>query len=241
MSAPWPGRPTPPTARSSPLIECNNEEAKQENANKNPVVNSVQRDYMAGEVSKDITQRLLLPRHRGGPQGGHHPLPRHGLLRPAHAQLRSGQPGGHAPKRHRHLGYPHRKAPQLFHRLQHRHPDHRPGGLQPVRRPVHLPGPPGPFVQVSREKIRGQVLAEIAAVGGTPSEEVLSGIVEKRLREEIRRGVQTIQYQVVTLMTTNGQAPSSPCSCTWARWTIPRPSGIWPSSSRRPWYSAMRA
>ena len=64
-----------------------------------------------------------------------------------------------------------------------------------------------PFVQVSREKIRGQVLAEIAAVGGTPSEEVLSGIVEKRLREEIRRGVQTIQYQVVTLMTTNGQAP----------------------------------
>ena len=85
------------------LIECQNEEVKQENANKNPVVNSVQRDYMAGEVSKDITQRLLLPpRHRGGPQGGHHPLPRCRLLRPAHAQLRPRQSGRYAAERHGH-------------------------------------------------------------------------------------------------------------------------------------------
>ena len=91
-------------------------------------------------------------RHRGGSPGGHHPLPRLRLLRPAHAQLRSGEPGGHAAKRHRHHRHSHRAAPQLLHRLQHRHPDHRPGGLQPVRRPVHLPGPSGPLCGREPEK-----------------------------------------------------------------------------------------
>ena len=112
------------------LIECNNEEAKQENSNKNPVVNSTQRDYMAGEVSQGHHQpHSAAPGDRGGPRGGHHPLPRHGLLCPAYAQLRPGESGGYAAKRHRHHRYPHRAAPQLRHRLQHRHPDHRPGGL----------------------------------------------------------------------------------------------------------------
>ncbi len=90
------------------LIECNNEEAKQENSNKNPVVNSTQRDYMAGEVSQDITNRILLPQDivEAHNEGIIH-FPRHRLFRPAHAQLRSGEPGGHAAERH---GY-------------HRHPD----------------------------------------------------------------------------------------------------------------------
>ena len=128
------------------LIESNNEEVKQENSNKDPKVNAVQRDYMAGEVSKDITRRILLPQeiveaHQQGIIHFHDMR----LLRPAHAQLRPGESGGHAAKRHRHLGHHDRKAPLLLHRLQHRHPDHRTGGLQPVRRAVHQPGPPGPL------------------------------------------------------------------------------------------------
>ena len=84
------------------LIECNNEEVKQENSNKNPTVNSVQRDYMAGEVSKDLDPAsAAAPRHRGGGQAGHHPFPRLRLFRTAHAQLRSGQSGGYAAERHR--------------------------------------------------------------------------------------------------------------------------------------------
>ena len=86
------------------LIECQNEEVKQENANKNPTVNSVQRDYMAGEISKDLTRPPAAgPGDRQSPSGGPDPFPRFGLLCPAHAQLRPGQPGGHAAERHRHL------------------------------------------------------------------------------------------------------------------------------------------
>ena len=112
------------------LIECNNEEVKQENSNKNPTVNSVQRDYMAGEVSKDLTRRMLLPPDVvRRPRRGNHPLPRRGLLRPAHAQLRPGEPRGHAAERHGHLGHADRAAAQLLHRVQHRHADHRAGRL----------------------------------------------------------------------------------------------------------------
>ena len=86
------------------LIECQNEEVKQENANKNPTVNSVQRDYMAGEISKDLTRPSAAgPGDRQGPSGGSDPLPRFRLLCPAHAQLRSGESGGHAAERHRHF------------------------------------------------------------------------------------------------------------------------------------------
>ena len=90
------------------LIECCNEEAKQENSNKNPVVNSTQRDYMAGEVFPGYQRTAAAPGgHCGGPQRGRHPFPRHRLLRPAHAQLRPGKPGGYAPERHSDHRHPH--------------------------------------------------------------------------------------------------------------------------------------
>ena len=137
------------------LIECNNEEVKQENSNKNPTVNSVQRDYMAGEISKDLTQRVLLPQeivdaHNEGLIHFHDI----GLLRSAHAQLRPGEPGGHAPERHRHLGHADREAAQLLHRLQHRHADHRSGcfltstAASAISASTHL----APFVEVSRQE-----------------------------------------------------------------------------------------
>ena len=190
------------------LIECNNEEAKQENANKNPVVNSVQRDYMAGEVSKDITQRLLLPpdiveAHKAGIIHFHdmdyYAQHMHNCdLVNLDDMLQNGTViSGTLIEKPHSFSTACNIATQIIAQVA----SNQYGG-QSISL-AHL----APFVQVSREKIRGQVLAEIAAVGGTPSEEVLSGIVEKRLREEIRRGVQTIQYQVVTLMTTNGQAP----------------------------------
>ena len=190
------------------LIECNNEEAKQENANKNPVVNSVQRDYMAGEVSKDITQRLLLPpdiveAHKAGIIHFHdmdyYAQHMHNCdLVNLEDMLQNGTViSGTLIEKPHSFSTACNIATQIIAQVA----SNQYGG-QSISL-AHL----APFVQVSREKIRGQVLAEIAAVGGTPSEEVLSGIVEKRLREEIRRGVQTIQYQVVTLMTTNGQAP----------------------------------
>ena len=190
------------------LIECDNEEAKQENANKNPVVNSTQRDYMAGEVSRDISERILLPQdiveaHREGIIHFHdtdyYAQHMHNCdLVNLEDMLQNGTViTGTLIERPHSFSTACNIATQIIAQVA----SNQYGG-QSISL-AHL----APFVQVSREKIRGQVLAEIAAVGGTPSEEVLSGIVEKRLREEIRRGVQTIQYQVVTLMTTNGQAP----------------------------------
>ena len=190
------------------LIECNNEEVKQENSNKNPTVNSVQRDYMAGEVSKDLTQRVLLPAevveaHNEGiihfHDSDYFAQHMHNCdLVNLEDMLQNGTViSGTLIERPHSFSTACNIATQIIAQVA----SNQYGG-QSISL-AHL----APFVQVSREKIRGQVLAEIAAVGGTPSEEVLSGIVEKRLREEIRRGVQTIQYQVVTLMTTNGQAP----------------------------------
>ena len=190
------------------LIECQNEEVKQENANKNPTVNSVQRDYMAGEISKDLTARLLLDPEivKAHNEGLIHFHDSDYFAQHMHNcdlvnledMLQNGTviSGTYIEKPHS-FSTACNIATQIIAQVA----SNQYGG-QSISL-AHL----APFVQVSREKIRGQVLAEIAAVGGTPSEEVLSGIVEKRLREEIRRGVQTIQYQVVTLMTTNGQAP----------------------------------
>ena len=190
------------------LIECQNEEVKQENANKNPTVNSVQRDYMAGEISKDLTARLLLDPEivKAHQEGLIHFHDSDYFAQHMHNcdlvnledMLQNGTviSGTYIEKPHS-FSTACNIATQIIAQVA----SNQYGG-QSISL-AHL----APFVQVSREKIRGQVLAEIAAVGGTPSEEVLSGIVEKRLREEIRRGVQTIQYQVVTLMTTNGQAP----------------------------------
>ena len=190
------------------LIECCNEEAKQENSNKNPVVNSTQRDYMAGEVSRDLSERLLLPpdiveAHKEGiihfHDSDYYAQHMHNCdLVNLEDMLQNGTViTGTLIERPHSFSTACNIATQIIAQVA----SNQYGG-QSISL-AHL----APFVQVSREKIRGQVLAEIAAVGGTPSEEVLSGIVEKRLREEIRRGVQTIQYQVVTLMTTNGQAP----------------------------------
>ena len=190
------------------LIECNNEEVKQENSNKNPTVNSVQRDYMAGEVSKDITQRLLLPpdvveAHKEGIIHFHdmdyYAQHMHNCdLVNLEDMLQNGTViSGTLIEKPHSFSTACNIATQIIAQVA----SNQYGG-QSISL-AHL----APFVQISRDKIRQEVLTEAVEMGGNPSGETISNIAEKRLREEIRRGVQTIQYQVVTLMTTNGQAP----------------------------------
>ena len=190
------------------LIECNNEEAKQENSNKNPVVNSTQRDYMAGEVSRDLTNRLLLPEdivkaHEEGIIHFHdtdyYAQHMHNCdLVNLEDMLQNGPViTGTLIERPHSFATACNIATQIVAQVA----SNQYGG-QSISL-THL----APFVDVSRQKIRKQVLAEVEALGVDPTEDKITEIVEKRLREEIRRGVQTIQYQVVTLLTTNGQAP----------------------------------
>ena len=190
------------------LIECNNEEAKQENSNKNPVVNSTQRDYMAGEVSRDLTNRLLLPEdivkaHEEGIIHFHdtdyYAQHMHNCdLVNLEDLLQNGTViTGTLIERPHSFATACNIATQIVAQVA----SNQYGG-QSISL-THL----APFVDVSRQKIRKQVLAEVEALGVDPTEDKITEIVEKRLREEIRRGVQTIQYQVVTLLTTNGQAP----------------------------------
>ena len=190
------------------LIECNNEEAKQENSNKNPVVNSTQRDYMAGEVSRDLTNRLLLPEdivkaHEEGIIHFHdtdyYAQHMHNCdLVNLEDMLQNGTViTGTLIERPHSFATACNIATQIVAQVT----SNQYGG-QSISL-THL----APFVDVSRQKIRKQVLAEVEALGVDPTEDKITEIVEKRLREEIRRGVQTIQYQVVTLLTTNGQAP----------------------------------
>ena len=190
------------------LIECNNEEAKQENSNKNPVVNSTQRDYMAGEVSRDLTNRLLLPEdivkaHEEGIIHFHdtdyYAQHMHNCdLVNLEDMLQNGTViTGTLIERPHSFATACNIATQIVAQVA----SNQYGG-QSISL-THL----APFVDVSRQKIRKQVLAEVEALGVAPTEDKITDIVEKRLREEIRRGVQTIQYQVVTLLTTNGQAP----------------------------------
>ena len=190
------------------LIESNNEEVKQENANKNPTVNSVQRDYMAGEVSKDITNRILLPREivQAHEQGIIHFHDADYFAQHMHNcdlvnledMLQNGTviSGTMIEKPHS-FSTACNIATQIIAQVA----SNQYGG-QSISL-THL----APFVQVSREKIRKTVEKEMAVFGITSDEETISKVVETRLREEVSRGVQTIQYQVVTLMTTNGQAP----------------------------------
>ncbi len=190
------------------LIECNNEEAKQENANKNPTVNSVQRDYMAGEVSKDITRRVLLPQEivEAHEQGIIHFHDTDYFAQHMHNcdlvnledMLQNGTviTGTLIEKPHS-FSTACNIATQIVAQVA----SNQYGG-QSISL-AHL----APFVQVSREKIRREVIQEATELGGDLSEDKIMTIVERRLREEVKRGVQTIQYQVVTLMTTNGQAP----------------------------------
>ena len=190
------------------LIECNNEEAKQENSNKNPVVNSTQRDYMAGEVSRDLTNRILLPEdivtaHEEGIIHFHdtdyYAQHMHNCdLVNLEDMLQNGTViTGTLIERPHSFATACNIATQIVAQVA----SNQYGG-QSISL-THL----APFVDVSRQKIRKQVFAEVEALGVEPAESKISEIVEKRLREEIRRGVQTIQYQVVTLLTTNGQAP----------------------------------
>ena len=190
------------------LIECNNEEAKQENSNKNPVVNSTQRDYMAGEVSRDLTNRILLPEDivKAHDEGIIHFHDTDYYAQHMHNcdlvnledMLQNGTViTGTLIERPHSFATACNIATQIVAQVA----SNQYGG-QSISL-THL----APFVDVSRQKIRKQVLAEMEALGVEKNEDKLAEIVEKRLREEIRRGVQTIQYQVVTLLTTNGQAP----------------------------------
>ena len=189
------------------LIECNNEEVKQENSNKNPTVNSVQRDYMAGEVSKDITRRILLSpdsvkAHEDGlihfHDADYFAQHMHNCdLVNLEDMLENGTviSGTMIEKPHS-FSTACNIATQIIAQVA----SNQYGG-QSISL-THL----APFVKISREKIRRAVREELSAVGIT-DEQSISRIAEKRLREEINRGVQCIQYQVVTLLTTNGQAP----------------------------------
>ena len=190
------------------LIECCNEEAKQENANKNPTVNSVQRDYMAGEVSRDLTERLLLPdeivqAHREGiihfHDSDYYAQHMHNCdLVNLEDMLQNGTViSGTMIERPHSFSTACNIATQIIAQVA----SNQYGG-QSISL-THL----APFVQVSREKIIRNTREELKSAGVEISEENFHKIVEKRLREEISRGVQTIQYQVVTLLTTNGQAP----------------------------------
>jgi len=189
------------------LIECNNEEVKQENSNKNPTVNSVQRDYMAGEVSKDLTRRILLPADiiKAHEEGLIHFHDADYFAQHMHncdlVNLRDMLENGTVISGTL-IEKPHsfstacNIATQIIAQVA----SNQYGG-QSISL-THL----APFVNVSRKKLRREVTEELAAAGVT-DETVIAKITEKRLRDEINRGVQCIQYQVVTLLTTNGQAP----------------------------------
>ena len=190
------------------LIECNNEEAKQENSNKNPTVNSVQRDYMAGEVSRDITNRLLLPpdiveAHNAGIIHFHdtdyYAQHMHNCdLVDLEDMLQNGTViSGTLIEKPHSFSTACNIATQIIAQVA----SNQYGG-QSISL-THL----APFVDISRKKIRRSVEQELQDIGASVSPEKLGEMVESRLLEEIRRGVQTIQYQVVTLLTTNGQAP----------------------------------
>lgn len=190
------------------LIECNNEEVKQENSNKNPTVNSVQRDYMAGEVSRDLTQRLLLPPDivEADKKGIIHFHDSDYFAQHMHNcdlvnledMLQNGTVISET-----YIEKPHsfstacNIATQIIAQVA----SNQYGG-QSISL-AHL----APFVQVSREKIRTEVIEEIKTLNTEATPEQIDTIVEKRLHREITKGVQTIQYQIITLMTTNGQAP----------------------------------
>ena len=190
------------------LIECNNEEVKQENSNKNPTVNSVQRDYMAGEVSKDLTMRMLLPADvvKAHDEGIIHFHDSDYFAQHMHNcdlvnlddMLQNGTViSGTLIEKPHSFSTACNIATQIIAQVA----SSQYGG-QSISL-THL----APFVQVSRKRIYNEVLEEAKTLGVDPHAENIADVVEKRLREEIRRGVQTIQYQVVTLMTTNGQAP----------------------------------
>ena len=190
------------------LLECNNEEVKQENSNKNPTVNSVQRDYMAGEVSKDITRRILLPKDivEAHEQGLIHFHDADYFAQHMHNcdlvnledMLQNGTViSGTLIEKPHSFSTACNIATQIIAQVA----SCQYGG-QSISL-THL----APFVDISRKKIRKYVIEEMQAIGEEFDEEKIDKITEMRLRNEVKNGIQMIQYQVVTLMTTNGQAP----------------------------------
>ena len=190
------------------LIECNNEEIKQENSNKNPIVNSVQRDYMAGEVSKDITRRFLLPDNivRAHEEGIIHFHDADYFAQHMHNcclvnledMLQNGTVISETMiEKPKSFSTACNVATQAIAQIA----SSQYGGQSITL--SHL----APFVDVSRQKLRRIVREEFTAAGLELNEEKIDEIAEMRVKEEIKRGVQMIQYQVITLMTTNGQAP----------------------------------
>lgn len=190
------------------LIECNNEEVLQENSNKDPIINSVQRDYMAGEVSKDLTRRLLLPENivKADQEGLIHFHDADYFAQHMHNcdlvnledMLQNGTVISET-----FIDKPHSfsTACNIAMQIIAQVASNQYGG-QSISL-THLV----PFVQISREKIKKEVMEDAKTMGNMPSEEIIDQIVESHLRKEIKKGVQIIQYQVITLMTTNGQAP----------------------------------
>ena len=190
------------------LIECNNEEAKQENSNKNPVINSTQRDYMAGEVSRDLTKRILLPEeitaaHEAGiihfHDSDYYAQKEHNCdLINLEDMLQNGTVISETMIEKPHSFY---TACNITTQIIAQVASNQYGGQSFSL--AHL----APFVDISRKKIREHVIADRKACGESMDDEIIDKITERRLREEVKNGIQTIQYQLITLMTCNGQAP----------------------------------
>ena len=190
------------------LIECNNEEAKQENSNKNPVINSTQRDYMAGEVSRDLTKRILLPEeitaaHEAGiihfHDSDYYAQKEHNCdLINLEDMLQNGTVISETMIEKPHSFY---TACNITTQIIAQVASNQYGGQSFSL--THL----APFVDISRKKLREHVIADRKACGESMDDEIIDKITERRLREEVKNGIQTIQYQLITLMTCNGQAP----------------------------------
>ena len=190
------------------LIECNNEEAKQENSNKNPVINSTQRDYMAGEVSRDLTKRILLPEeitaaHEAGiihfHDSDYYAQKEHNCdLINLEDMLQNGTVISETMIEKPHSFY---TACNITTQIIAQVASNQYGGQSFSL--AHL----APFVDISRKKLLEHVIADRKACGESMDDEIIDKITERRLREEVKNGIQTIQYQLITLMTCNGQAP----------------------------------
>lgn len=190
------------------LIECNNEEAKQENSNKNPIINSTQRDYMAGEVSRDLTKRILLPEeitaaHEAGiihfHDSDYYAQKEHNCdLINLEDMLQNGTVISETMIEKPHSFY---TACNITTQIIAQVASNQYGGQSFSL--AHL----APFVDISRKKLREHVIADRKACGESMDDEIIDKITERRLREEVKNGIQTIQYQLITLMTCNGQAP----------------------------------
>ena len=194
--------------RIKSILECNNEEVKQENSNKNPTVNSVQRDYIAGEVNKDFTRRFLLPEdiveaHDAGiihfHDSDYFAQKEHNCdLINLQDMLQNGTVISETMIEKPHSFF---TACNVTTQIVAQVASNQYGGQSFTL--AHL----APFVDISRKKIRRNVIAEREECGESLDETIINKVTERRLREEVKSGIQTIQYQLITLMTCNGQAP----------------------------------